>query len=62
MGHRAFAQHEPSIDGYPGPLAKILLKAADRFVVEPFGKQERIQVEFNRMQSQKANRKMRGFW
>uniref|UniRef100_UPI003F4942BB hypothetical protein n=1 Tax=Ensifer adhaerens TaxID=106592 RepID=UPI003F4942BB len=61
MGRGAFAQHKPSINGYPGPLAKIVLKAADHFVVEAFGKQERIQVEFNRMQSQKVNRKMRGF-
>jgi len=49
VGRRTFAQHEPSINGYPGPLAKIVLKAADRLVVEAFCEQERIQVEFNRM-------------
>ncbi|MDF1632873.1 hypothetical protein [Mycoplana sp. MJR14] len=47
MSRRTFAQDEPRTHRYPGLLAKIMVQAANRLVIEAFGKQERIQEKFD---------------
>ncbi|WP_429819907.1 hypothetical protein [Ensifer sp. B1-9] len=54
------AQNEAGIHCSSGPLAKIVLKAADRLVIEAFGKQKGIQIELDRMESQKTSRNVIG--
>ncbi len=57
----AASQNEASIHGYSRPLAKIVLKAANCRVIDALGKQKRIEIELDRMESQKTSRNVIGF-
>ena len=46
---------QASIHGYSDPLAKIVLKAANCFVIDAVGEQKCIEIELDRMESQKAS-------
>lgn len=61
MRLRPLAQNKTSLAGNSRPLPKIVVKTADRLVIDAFGKQESIQIELDRMQSQKTSRNVVGF-
>ncbi|GAC1045903.1 hypothetical protein thsrh120_59080 [Rhizobium sp. No.120] len=60
MRRCTLAQNQADINCYAGPLVKIALKAADCLAIKAVSKQKSIQIELNRMESQKALRKVVG--
>lgn len=54
MRRCTLAQNQASIHSDAGPLVKIALKAADCLAIIAVSKQKSIQIELNRMESQKT--------
>lgn len=58
MRRCTLAQNQADVHCDAGPLVKIVLKAADCLAIKAVSKQKSIQIELNRMESQKTSRKV----